>query len=109
MLTLNVTFYSSVNSADSDVTYKWEFGDNAGSSTEANPSYTYLEEKTYNVKLIVTSKGKKMEVTKEVITGKIPISIDFTYINNCNKTVTVSAIISGTDSSSIRYVWRGGY
>ena len=102
---LKISFYSSVENVDSDVTYKWDFGDNAGSSDEANPSYIYLEEKTYNVKLIVTSKGKEVEVTKEVTTGEMPISLDFTYINNGNKTVTVSAIVSGTDSSNIRYTW----
>ena len=104
---LKISFNSSVENVDSDVTYKWDFGDNAGSSDEANPSYIYLEEKTYNVKLIVTSKGKEVEVTKEVTTGEMPISIDFTYINNGDMSVNTSAIISGTDSSNIQYRWFG--
>ena len=36
-------------------TYSWDFGDNAGTSTSANPVYTYADSGVYNVCLTVTS------------------------------------------------------
>ena len=50
--TLQVTFTS--NSIDGE-TFAWDFGDNAGTSSEENPTYTYTASGTYTVTLTVTN------------------------------------------------------
>ena len=53
--------------------YSWDFGDGTGSSTDANPTYSYTNdglEKAYMVTLTTTnSLNKPTSITKEVIVG----------------------------------------
>ena len=56
---LAVTF-SSVGSVDQDgeiISYSWDFGDGTGSSTEANPTYTYTVKGNYIAVLTVRDDG----------------------------------------------------
>lgn len=50
--TLQVTFTN--NSLDGD-TFAWDFGDDAGTSSEESPTYTYTASGTYTVTLTVTN------------------------------------------------------
>ncbi len=47
-------------------TYAWDFGDEAGTSTEANPVYTYESFGEYTVSLTVTGDGGSVTVTKVI-------------------------------------------
>jgi PKD repeat protein len=58
-----VSFTSESIGADS---YAWDFGDDEGTSTEENPSYTYEEEGTYTVTLTVTNGGGQNSASLEV-------------------------------------------
>jgi len=58
---LQVQFYSSITGTP--VSYSWDFGDE-GTSTTANPAYTYLNVGTYNVKLIVSDQYQSVTVNK---------------------------------------------
>jgi PKD repeat protein len=52
--------FSSDGSFDPDgtiVSYSWDFGDGAGTSTQANPSYTYTSAGSYLAVLTVTDDG----------------------------------------------------
>jgi len=49
--------------------YLWDFGDNLGTSTDENPTYTYTEEGTYTVKLTVTNNDGSDELLKDVTIG----------------------------------------
>ncbi len=53
--------------------YSWDFGDGIGSSTDANPTYSYTDdgvERTYMVTLTTTNFiNKPTSITKEVIVG----------------------------------------
>lgn len=60
---LMVKFTNYSQNADS---YSWDFGDGAGTSTEANPSYTYSNGGTFTVKLTATNAGGSAEHTKDV-------------------------------------------
>ena len=66
----DVTFTDASELATS---YSWDFGDGIGSSTDANPTYSYTDdgvEKAYMVTLTTTnSLNKPTSVTKEVIVG----------------------------------------
>lgn len=58
-----VSFTSEALRADS---YAWDFGDDEGTSTEANPSYTYTEPGTYEVTLTVKNKGGEHSASIEI-------------------------------------------
>jgi PKD repeat protein len=61
--TLEVSFTS--NSPDA-TGFEWDFGDDTGTSTEANPTYIYPDGGTYSVKLVVTNQHGSSEITKAV-------------------------------------------
>jgi cytochrome c len=66
---LEVSF-SSAGSEDpegTDVTYAWDFGD-GGTSTEANPTYTFTQNGQYNVQLVVTDETGKEGVANLTVT-----------------------------------------
>jgi PKD repeat protein len=54
-----------IAATDAD-TYAWDFGDNAGTSTEMNPTYTYPVSGTYTAKVTVTGAGGSAEATIEI-------------------------------------------
>lgn len=60
---LQVTFSDLSVNADS---YAWDFGDNTGTSTEANPTYTYAEGGTYTVLLTATNSYGSADISKAV-------------------------------------------
>jgi PKD repeat protein len=66
----DVTFTDASQLATS---YSWDFGDGIGSSTEANPTYSYVNdgmEKVYMVTLTTTNfLNKETSITKEVTVG----------------------------------------
>jgi len=65
------------------LTHDWNFGDGAGTSTQASPTYTYNNPDTYNVTLTVTSnQGCTAAVTQPVIVGVLPVA-DFNVVNAC--------------------------
>lgn len=71
-----ITMAPVINSIDAVVAYEWDFGD-GGSSTLANPTYTYTTQGTYTVRLIIiTSTGCRdtLTVTDAVKVGSKPVS-----------------------------------
>jgi PKD repeat protein len=60
---LTVTF---TNTSIDATSYLWDFGDNVGTSTDENPTYTYAEEGIYTVKLTATNSDGSTEYTKNV-------------------------------------------
>lgn len=60
---LEVTF---TNYSQNATSYVWDFGDNAGTSTEKDPIYTYTDGGTYTVTLTATGAGGSAEYSKDV-------------------------------------------
>lgn len=60
---LTVSF---TNASSGATSYLWDFGDNVGTSTDENPTYTYGEEGIYTVKLTATNSDGSTEYTKNV-------------------------------------------
>lgn len=61
--------------------FSWNFGDNAGTSTDLNPSYSYFTTGTYSVLLIATSSSgcsdslvKSVVVINNIVTSLTPLS-----------------------------------
>ena len=61
---LTATF-TDTSTTSGQATYAWDFGDSS-SSTAQNPSHTYAQDGTYQVKLTVTDAGGSNSVTKAV-------------------------------------------
>ena len=95
-------------SVDAD-SYLWDFGDQAGTSTEANPSYTYTSSGKYTVKLTVTNEGGTDETTLEVSVspnivnaGDMSDESAWTFRNVWDDNVVNHAFIDET------FVWDNG-
>jgi PKD repeat protein len=61
-----VSFTNTSSGYSGAATYSWDFGDNSGGSTLANPSYTYGYNYTYNVVLSITDGGMFDTIGKQV-------------------------------------------
>lgn len=59
-----------MNTSTDASTHEWDFGDEAGTSTETNPSYTYDKAGTYQVTLTATGEGGVNSVTRDVTVGE---------------------------------------
>ena len=59
--------FTNLTSGSLPMTYLWDFGDGTGSSTEANPSYTYAVIGTYTVTLTATNDVDEDSITKTVM------------------------------------------
>tara|TARA_B100000809_G_scaffold266787_1_gene331572 strand:- start:6066 stop:7682 length:1617 start_codon:yes stop_codon:yes gene_type:complete len=57
------------NTTSNGSSYVWDFGDNIGTSTDENPTYTYTAEGTYTVKLIATNIDGTDESIKDLTIG----------------------------------------
>ncbi len=56
----------------SSTSYYWDFGDGVGTSTNANPSYTFPSEGAYTVSLTVTDSGTSSTVSHEIMISAAP-------------------------------------
>ena len=71
-------------STDSDgsvVAWSWDFGDGVGTSTDQNPSYTYMDDGTYTVCLTVTDDdgADSEEVCHDVVVADLAPTAAFTW------------------------------
>ena len=89
--------FSDESTTDDGSQYQWDFGD-FQLSTDKNPSHTFIENRSYNIKEIITTKGGcRDSVTKQsyITVLNVPVS-DFTNSIGCANT-----LINFTDKSTI--------
>lgn len=83
-----ITMSPVIISPDPITTYEWDFGD-GGTSTLANPTYTYISQGTYTVRLIITSNSgcrDTLIVTNAIRVGSKPVAnFSATPIPVCGK------------------------
>ncbi|NME70881.1 DUF2341 domain-containing protein [Flammeovirga aprica] len=85
-------------------TYLWDFGDGK-TSTEENPSNTYVGTGSYEVSLTVTSEGGCTTVQRKMIESyPIPV-IDFTVVNSCVGASLIIKNLSKVKDETISYKW----
>ncbi|MFC6713178.1 PKD domain-containing protein [Branchiibius cervicis] len=75
---LAVAFDSSASSdpENDSLTYAWDFGDGSGTSTAANPNYTYGTAGTYTVKLTVNDgHGNSASTSRQLTVSAVPADI----------------------------------
>lgn len=71
-----ITFTPTITSLDVVTSYNWDFGD-GGTSTLPNPTYTYVAQGTYNVRLIITTSSgctDTLIVSNAIRVGSKPIA-----------------------------------
>ncbi|KJS06376.1 MAG: hypothetical protein VR77_05055 [Flavobacteriales bacterium BRH_c54] len=83
------------------VNWQWDFGDNSGTSTTPNPSYTYNLPGTYNVNLtVISDSGCINTYTSSIDVYDNPVA-NFTANNACLADVVQLNDISTVNNSSI--------
>ena len=76
-----VTFNSTATDADTGdtLTYLWDFGDEVGNSTLADPTYDYAENGTYTVMLTVSDGTDTATWTDDIVVGNVEPTAGFIY------------------------------
>ncbi|TPG35420.1 T9SS type B sorting domain-containing protein [Flavobacterium pectinovorum] len=100
----NTTFSLSGNKSITSAT--WDFGDGT-TSTDINPTHTYLADGTFTVSVTATSPGGSSTKTRDIIISKVPIATkpkDILACDNDNDgiytfdlTIQNTAILNGQD------------
>jgi len=116
---LEVTFSSTADDPDGDnlsIVYAWNFGDGSGTSTAANPMYSYTSDGTFTATCTITDSGAPAltaQDTQEIIvtagntaptltinasptTGSSPLAVSFTATGN------------DPNGDNITYLWDFG-
>ena len=92
------------------LTYAWNFGDNIGTSTERNPSYTYITAGTYDVLLTTSGTFGKNTAKKQVriaALGSKPFA-QFTYTVTNNGRAPCAVTLTNTSLNATRFSWSFG-
>ncbi|MEM6865042.1 MAG: PKD domain-containing protein [Bacteroidota bacterium] len=92
------------------VSYSWDFGDGTGTSTEANPVYTYATAGTYTVSLEVTSATDDTDtVTSDITVEAMPVvpAAGFSFTANFLE-VAFTDTSAANDGNITAYSWDFG-
>ncbi len=111
---VNVQFFDSTITPPNTriISWRWDFGDGAGSSTVQNPQYTYRNPGSYTVTLSITNdKGCSQVITKpnliDVATGVVP-SFSYTDPAVCSAPATVNFTNNSSGPGTLTYRWNFG-
>lgn len=98
------------NTSDNATTYSWDFGDNMGTSTETNPTYTYSDDGAYTVVLIATNSCGDVESTEiVVIATQAPIAaFEANETKGCPPFEVTFENLSSENATSYFWTFEGG-
>ena len=96
------------NTSEGATSFIWDFGDDAGTSTDENPSYTYAADGTYTIELIAVNEGGT-DTTTQMVTVITPLVIPVAEFS-VNVDFTNSLMITTTNTSidADSYLWDFG-
>lgn len=93
------------------VSYLWGFGD-GGSSTQQNPSHTYIGDGSYTVGLtVVDINGCKVNVSKEnsvEVTKPLVVSFSSDVTESCSAPLTANFTSAISNGKAVEYEWNFG-
>jgi PKD repeat protein len=89
--------------------WKWNFGNNLGTSNNQNPSFAFNNNFAYPVKLIcIDSKGCSDTIIKFIIVDKTP-DFNINFNNNCEGLTTqFGFVLNSSASTNFAYLWSFG-
>jgi gliding motility-associated-like protein len=95
------------------MTHQWTFGDGVGTSTQANPTYTYTRSGTFVVKLVVTTDaGLRDSTTRTVVVFSSPLpSYTINQSVQCllnNRFVFTNTSTLPNEAMTLTYRWEFG-
>ena len=95
------------------LTHQWTFGDGVGTSTLANPTYTYTRSGTFVVKLVVTTDaGLRDSTTRTVVVFASPLpSYTINQSVQCllnNRFVFTNTSVLPNEAMTLTYRWEFG-
>jgi gliding motility-associated-like protein len=95
------------------LTHQWTFGDGVGTSTLANPTYTYTSSGTFVVKLVVTTDaGLRDSTTRTVVVFASPLpSYTINQSVQCllnNRFVFTNTSVLPNEAMTLTYHWEFG-
>ncbi|MEO0899005.1 MAG: PKD domain-containing protein [Bacteroidota bacterium] len=96
-----VTF---INNSFNGQSYAWDFGDNVGTSTAEEPTYTYTATGSYEVRLIITNGQFRDTTTNTIVVNDLPnpdLGQDTLFL-------AVNASQALTPGTFQNYVWSSG-
>ncbi len=105
----DVNSISFTNSSSNAATYTWDFGDGT-SSTATNPTHTYFDPGTYNIKLIATSTYgcQKIEIKNSYITIYAQPQSQFTAVTTSACDINTLFHFSATTPNITNWMWDLG-
>jgi len=101
-----LTFSSTLTGGQGNLSYRWIFGDNKGSSTQSSGIYTYANAGNYTVTLTVTDETGESFAFTQAIAINNPLITSFNTTEN-NLSVDFSSDVSG-GSRPYSYLWDFG-
>jgi gliding motility-associated-like protein len=87
-------------------TYEWSFGD-GDTSSQANPTHTYITATSYTVRLIATDSGCK-DTVYQTITANAKPSIAFSANTTAGCTAPLTVNFTNSTTNATSYVWLFG-
>ena len=103
----DATIFTNTSTIDAgNLNYAWDFGD-SNTSTDENPSHTYVLDGTYTVTLTVTSGNGCEDITTRSVTVKDSPNALFTATEKCEGFATAFTNLS-TGGGSLTYSWDFG-
>lgn len=107
----NYLMVSFTNFSSNATTYAWDFGDGTGTSTEANPSYTYAAAGDYTVKLTASNADGKSATFEDSFTITDPNAALKLLTGETSKTWRLyregTAMSLGPDAENPAAWWAG--
>jgi gliding motility-associated-like protein len=104
---VSINFSSTVNPSSSNYTYSWDFGD-GGTSSSANPSYTYSAAGTYSVTLKISDNtGCTATKIKNsfIFIGKPKAGFSYSPGSGCSP---LGVNFTNSSAGAVKYSWDFG-
>ncbi len=102
--TINGLTASFTNTSTNATSYNWDFGDNT-SSTETNPTHTYMDDGTYTVQLIATNNCGSDTTSQTVVIVTAPTAAFSSDVTSGCDPLTVQ-FMNESSSNAVSFDWE---
>jgi hypothetical protein len=103
--TVQFTGSGSYDPGDGNISYSWDFGDDSGISTDAEPSYKYEKYGTYTVTLTVTDNAGNIGTDTMTVTHGIKLNVGWNLVSTPLIPDNTSIEVVLSDVNGVKIVW----